>query len=155
MNAEVIRAMNRKKSKPASWWRKNYYKITRVIFFPLYLIVKNYEFLEKKYRHWVLSHNQWDEDRIKEIMNYYIPRTSSWDAEKKQFYFFDNGYGWDMYFAKKHLKKKDRKFWSVHNGLYGGKIRNYLINSFELDGFTKEVLCCDDGRTEITFTLKG
>ena len=56
-----------------------------------------------------------------------------------------------MSLAKKHLKRKDRRFWKKFNGWCGGEIRGYLLNTFELEGFTKEVDCCDDGRTEIYF----
>ena len=58
-----------------------------------------------------------------------------------------------MCFAKKYLKRKDRRFWNVHEGWAGGNIRSYLINNFELDGFAKEIGDCYDGWTEITFTM--
>ena len=59
-----------------------------------------------------------------------------------------------MCFAKQHLKRKDRRFWKVNSGWCGGEIRQYLINEFELDGFTKEVGNCANGWTEIIFTIK-
>lgn len=158
MNAEVVKAMNpksHKENKVIKWWRKNYYKITRIIFFPIYFGVKGYDFLSEKYYHWVSIKNKWNEDRAKEILNYYIPRNASWNAENKQFFFFDNGYGWSIGFAKKYLKRKDRKFWKYNTGYRGGKIRDYLIYDFELDGFTKRIIDCYNGRTEITFTLEG
>ena len=58
-----------------------------------------------------------------------------------------------MWLAKKHLKRKDRRFWNVHRGWTGGKIRSYLINEFELEGFKKEIGDCSEGRTEITFRM--
>ena len=56
-----------------------------------------------------------------------------------------------MSLAKKHLKFKDRRFWKKFNGWYGGELRQYLLNTFELEGFTKELGRCEDGWTEIIF----
>jgi hypothetical protein len=39
------------------------------------------------------------------------------------------------------------------NCTWGGKMRSYLINDFELEGFTKEVGNCWDGWTEVSFTM--
>lgn len=55
--------------------------------------------------------------------------------------------------AKKYLKRKDRRFWNVHIDWIGGKIRSYLIDEFELEGFEKEVGNCEDGCTEISFKM--
>ena len=44
-----------------------------------------------------------------------------------------------MCYAKKHLKRKDRRFWNIHGSWGGGKIRSYLINEFELEGFEKKL----------------
>ena len=35
-------------------------------------------------------HAEWNEERAKTILNYYIPRKAEWDNEDKSFYFFDN-----------------------------------------------------------------
>ena len=39
MNAEIIKAMNKKKKKNTfrEWWNKNSYKVYRVIFFPIWI----------------------------------------------------------------------------------------------------------------------
>lgn len=145
MNKEIIKAMNVKKEiKISKWFKKNSYKISKVIFFPLYFgyVIK------EKYIDWRNSKIEWNEDRANSILQYYIPRRAKWIAEKKIFYFFDNGYGWFFKIAKKHLKRKDYNFWKIYNH----KIRIYLINNFNLEGFSKEVLDCSDW-TEIEFTL--
>lgn len=151
MNAEVIKAMNRKEKKHIfrKWWSKNGYKVMRVVLFPIWIVTIIYE----KIQNWLNSRNSWSEERADEILSYYIPRRAKWDNEDKAFYFFDNGMGWSMSFAKKYLKWKDRRFWDNHRCWCGGKIRSYLINKFELEGFTKEIGECSDGRTEITFTI--
>ena len=152
MNKEVIKAMNKKPAthnRLKEWWRKNGYKVYRVIFFPIWIG----SILVDKVNHYLNSLNEWDEARVNEILSYYIPRNADWDEEDKTFYFFDNGYDWSMPFAKKYLKRKDRRFWKVNCGWSGGRIRSYLINNFELEGFEKEVGDYFDGWTDITFKM--
>lgn len=154
MNNEVIKAMNKKTRKGSNfkkWWRKNGYKVWRIVLFPLWACVWS----KDKIKAYLNSRTEWNEDRVNEILNYYVPRYAKWNNEDKTFYFFDNGYGWSMSFAKKHLKLKDRRFWKLYASWFGGRIRDYLINNFELEGFTKEVGNCDEGWTEITFTMKS
>lgn len=149
MNAEIIKAMNKKETKIHKWRNKNGYKVMRVMLFPLWWGIK----AKEKIGSYLNSREEWSEERVKEIFNYYVPRRAKWDKEEKCFYFFDNGYGWSMHFAKKYLKRKDRCFWNVHRGWSGGKIRAYLINDFELEGFKKNVGNCHNGWTEITFSM--
>ena len=156
MNNEVIKAMNEVDRKPPAiadnfkkWWKKNGYKIARVILFPIWFVL----WISDKIEDWEYSRNKWDVGRAKEILDYYVPRYCEYDKRDEAFYFFDNGYGWDYSLAKKHLKRKDRIFWK-RNASYGGEMRNYLINEYELEGFTKEVVDISDGRTEINFFLK-
>ena len=156
MNSEVIKAMNKADRKPFAimknfkkWWKKNRYKVARVVFFPLWFVL----WLSDKIENWEYSKNKWDAGRAKKILDYYIPRYCEYNKKDEAFYFFDNGYGWGYYFAKKHLKHKDRVFWK-RNASCGGKMRDYLINEYELEGFIKEVVDTSDGRTEINFFLK-
>ena len=152
MNKEVVKAMNKKENRfnaIKKWWDKNGYKVMRVVLFPIWLGIK----AKEKITSYLNSREEWSEERVKEILNYYVPRLADWDEEDKCFYFFDNGYGWSIGLAKKYLKRKDRRFWNVHNDWCGGKIRSYLINEFELEGFEKEVGNCSDGWTEIAFRM--
>ena len=152
MNNEVIKAMNKKENKMDEirrWWSKNGYKVMRVVLFPLWWGIK----VKEKITSYLNSREEWSEERVKEILNYYIPRRAEWDADDKCFYFFDNGYGWSMCSAKKYLNRKDRRFWKVNSSFYGGEIRHYLINTFELEGFTKEVVDTSNDWTEIEFKL--
>lgn len=155
MNAEVIKAMNKKEKKHTVCrrWRKHGKKVLTILFFPfviiLWLILKFNTWSDKRTK----IRNAWNAERAKEILNYYIPRSAKWFSKNKTFCFFDNGYGWNAGFAKKYLKRKDRKFWKEHNGFYGGKMREYLINDFELEGFTKEVGNCSGCWTEISFIM--
>lgn len=155
MNAEVIKAMNKTESKSIiktmrNWWGKNGYKVVRVILFPVWVIAVAHS----KYNAWANAQQVWDETRANEILNYYIPRSAEWDEKDKRFYFFDNGMGWRLRCNRKYINRKDRRFWTVNVSWFGGKIRDYLIEKFELEGFTKEVGNCWDGWTEITFTMK-
>lgn len=152
MNKEIIKAMNKKETKIdgfGKWWNKNGYKVMRVIFFPVWWGIKAKEKIES----YLNSKCEWSEEKANKILSYYIPRKAEWDAENKCFYFFDNGYGWSMCYAKKYLKRKDRHFWKIYGDWIGGKVRSYLIDEFELEGFEKKVCDCYDGRTEISFTM--
>lgn len=152
MNKEVIKAMNRKENKfyaIKKWWRKNSYKVMRIVLFPIWFGIN----AKKKIATYLDSREEWSEERVKEILDYYVPRYADWDAKDKCFFFFDNGYGWSMCHAKKYLKRKDRRFWNVHRGWTGGEIRAYLINEFELEGFKKEIGDCSEGWTEIAFRM--
>lgn len=152
MNAEIIKAMNKKETKIykiRKWWSKNGYKVMRIVLFPIWRGIK----AKEKITSYLNSREKWSEERVKEILSYYIPRRAEWDADDKCFYFFDNGYGWSMCFAKRYLKRKDRRFWNVHSSWNGGKIRSYLIDEFELEGFEKEVGNCSEGWTEISFKM--
>ena len=102
MNNEVIKAMNKKprtESNFKKWWRKNGYKVWRVVLFPLWVFVWSRD----KIKTYLNSRTEWSESRADEILNYYVPRCADWDNEDKTFYFFDNGRGWSMSFAKKYL----------------------------------------------------
>lgn len=149
MNKEIIKAMQGKKEhKARKWWRKNGYKVWRVVLFPLWFGSLAWNELNKRLN----RKQEWNEERANEILNYYIPRRSEWNEKEQCFYFFDNGMGWSMALAKKYLKRKDRRFWKVNCGWWGGKMREYLVDKFQLEGFTKELGICDDW-TEITFNL--
>ena len=149
MNAEIIKAMNRKNEKHPvrDWWKKNGYKVLRVVLFPVWGCEWIYDKIESKLN----ARIKWSDERINEILNYYIPRRCSWNEEEQELRFFDNGYGWHTNYNKRLLKLKDRRFWKKYIGWVGGEIREYLLNKFEIEGFTKEIGCCEDGWTEIIF----
>ena len=152
MNADIIKIIKEKekaeqqKNKPTfrKWWNKNGYKVLRVIFFPIWI----YGVIQEKITKWLNNRQKWNEQRAKEILSYYISKRSEWVEEEKTFYFFDNGYGWGR-LANKYLKRKDRRFFKVNNT----KLRRYLIDEFELEGFKKEEGDCSGGWTELDFKL--
>ena len=157
MNPEIIKAMNRNNEKHPvrDWYRKNGYKVWRVVLFPIWWPMRMWERLHSK---WYTAQNArqvWSEERANAVLSYYIPRRANWDDEEKTFFFFDNGMGWGFRSAKKYLKWKDRRWWKKFCGCWGGEIRTYLISDFEMEGFIKEVGCCSDGWTEVNFRLKG
>ena len=153
MNNEIIKAMQGKKEhkehKARKWWRKNGYKVLRVVFFPLWFGNRAWEEINKRLN----NKQEWNEERASEILNYYIPRRAKWNEKEQCFYFFDNGLGWNYHLAKRYLKRKDRRFWKVNCTWWGGKMRTFMINKFELEGFTKKIGVCDEGWTEITYYL--
>ena len=152
MNKEIVKAMNRKEKEPTNfskWWNKNSYKVMRIIFFYIWLPMCAIKKIEKKLN----SRNHWNNERADEILNYYIPRRAEWDNEEKEFFFFDNGYGWSIGLAKKYLKLKDRRFWKVNGNHPASDLCYYLVEKFELEGFTKEVVDYSYGSTEIIFKM--
>lgn len=152
MNKEIIKAMNKKSKRHPihDWWSSNSYKVWRIVFFPIWIGTLIRDKINKELNNRV----KWDEKRADEILNYYIPRASRWYEDDKTFRYFNNGYGWEMCFAKKYLKRKDKRFWKLHCGWWGDKMRDYLLNKFELEGFEKVVGNCSDGWTEINFKMK-
>ena len=152
MNNEVIKAMNKKETqidKIRKWWSKNGYKVMRVILFPIWWGIK----AEEKIDAYLDSRNTWSEERANEILSYYIPRNAEWNAENKSFYFYDNGMGWGMRCRQKRVKLKDRRWWKNYTRVWGGKVRDYLIEKFELEGFEKTVGYTSDFCTEVTFKM--
>ena len=157
MNPEIIKAMNRKNEKHPvrDWWEKNGYKVWRVVLFPIWWPMRLWERLYSKWYAACNARQVWSDERANEILSYYIPRRAEWGEEEQTFFFFDNGMGWGFHSAKKYLNWKDRCWWKKFCGWAGGRIRVYLINQFELEGFTKEIGDCSEGWTEVNFVLKG
>ena len=152
MNKEIIKAMNKKETKANAirrWWRKNGYKVMRVILFPIWLGIR----AKEKIRIHLNSKLEWSEERANEILNYYIPRKARWYTEDKSFYFADNGMGWGMGYNQKKIKLRDRRWWKRYTSAWGGEVRTYLIEKFELEGFEKIVGDTYDSWTEITFKM--
>ena len=153
MNNEIIKAMSKKETKIdkiRKWWGKNGYKVMRVILFPIWWGIKAKEKIDA----YLDFRNTWSEERANEILSYYIPRNAEWNAKNKSFYFYDNGMGWDMKGHQKTIKLKDRRWWKKYTRVWGGKVRAYLIEKFELEGFEKTVEnTYDFCETEITFKM--
>ena len=149
MNKEVIKAMSSKETKLSrlkKWWSRNSYIVMRIILFPIWIAV----LVSEKMKRWLNSKEEWSDERADRILNYYIPRAADWNEKDKSFYFFDNGLGWSY---PNKIKLRDRRWWIHYSSLWGGEIRKYLIDNFELDGFRKEVLDTYDSETEIIFHL--
>lgn len=147
MNKEVMKAMNKgnKESVVCETFKKVAYGTLRVVTLPLYGV----SLVRNKVDNWNYNRLLWNDKKAEEILNYYIPRVAEWDKEEKAFYMFDNGMGW----REKNIKLKDRKWWKKFARPFGGKVRKYLINDFELEGFSKEVRDCSNGWTEVVFVL--
>ena len=112
-----------------------------------------YDSFAEKIKKYLNSRQVWSKERANEILSYYIPRKAEWNAEEKCFYFADNGMGWGMKCHQKKIKWKDRRWWNCNRGFWGGKIRTYLIEKFEMEGFEKIVGDTYDQWAEITFKL--
>lgn len=152
MNKEVIKAMNKKETRIDTirkWWNKKGYKVMRVILFPIWWGIKTKEKIEAHLN----SKLEWSEERANEILSYYVPRKAEWDAEDKTFYFADNGLGWGSKHLQKKIKLSDRRWWRKYACGFGSKVRIYMLEKFELEGFEKIIGDTSDGWTEITFKM--
>lgn len=152
MNKEIIKAMDKKATKMDAirkWWSKNGYKVMRIILFPIWMGIV----LKDKIEGYLNSKCRWSDEKANEILSYYIPRKAEWNAEDKSFYFADNGMGWGMRENRKYLKFRDRRWWDCNRGFWGGDIRAYLIEKFEMEGFEKIVGDTYDQWAEITFKM--
>ena len=149
MNKEILKAIEDKQKKHPfrEWWGRNDYIVMRIILFPIWICAE----IVDRIKNWNYERTTWDEKRANEILNYYIPKRSDWLPEKKSFWFYDNGYGWEILSAKRFLKRKDRLFWRK----FRWEIERYLIKKFELEGFEKEVLDTYGTNTEINFRQKS
>ena len=134
MNKEIIKAMNKRETKidkARKWWSNNGYKVKRVIFFPVCLGI----ITRDKITLYLNSREKWDEERVKEILNYYVPRVAEWDKKHKRFYFFDNRCGWSINYAKKYAAENNKKSIKLDCNMKRGKLRElYEKNGFVLVG---------------------
>lgn len=138
MNKEIIKAMNKKETKIDTfkkWWRKNGYKVMRVVLFPIWWGI----WAKKKIHAYRYKRLEWSEERANEILSYYIPRKCEWNAEDKTFYFADNGMDGGMKYHLKKIKMKDKAWWVKYSCGWDSKVGTHLIEKFELEGFIKEV----------------
>ena len=94
---------------------------------------------------------EWSEEKANEILSYYIPRRSIWNAEEKYFCFWDSGENWSEKFNLKRIKIKDRRWWKNNAKIQGWKMKNYLIEKFEMEGFKKIIGDMDNGFISIYF----
>ena len=110
--------------------------------------------LKERINNCLNSKNEWDEARANGILSYFIPRAAVWSEDTKTFYYANSGEDWDLMSSIEYLNKEDRIWWKCNTKPFGGKIKNYLVERFELDGFTKKVIYTnDEGWAEILFKL--
>ena len=129
------------------WWNNNGYIVLRVLLFPFWIVC----IIDNKIQKKIWNNINFSTERTLKILEYYIPRRAEWCEDDNVLYFFDNGYGWEWYYAKKYVKLKDKKYWKRYNGFCGGLIKECLVHDFELEGFEKRILQNCDGRIEIKF----
>ena len=75
MNAEVVKAMNKKETKIKGirkWWRKNGYKVMRVIFFPIWICVWSKDKIENHLN----ARQKWSDERANEIVSKSLKMTA-------------------------------------------------------------------------------
>lgn len=150
MNRAVVRKI---KGTPfnrfCKWWSKNGHIVMKIAFFPIWGCIC----ARRKISVWLDSRQVWNEKKANRILNYYIPRVSQWVAKDKALYFQDRGDGWSNHYILECIKRRHRRFWKCNIVQFGGNIRKYLIDKFELEGFEKKVLDCRGSMAKICFKL--
>lgn len=137
---EIAYDKSHKESKVKKWWSKNYKTVMRVILFPIWVgtIISN------MYKKHLANRNVWNEDRAKRFCDKYLPII----CEKcdNGFYFYNNGYGFTGHkCVRKH--KKDYRFAYV----YRWELFKYIRDTYEIDGYSKEVHSCEWDEIEVEF----
>lgn len=97
---------------------------------------------------------QWSDERANEVLTHWFLEKADWLERDRIFWYYRKSLGWDYRRNKRYLRKQDRIFWKKYAGYCGGEIKEYLVNKFQLDGFTKIVHCSDWDNFEIEFKQK-
>lgn len=108
MNKEIIKAINKTEKKAKKTAKKTYFSLNtlqKILVFPLKMCdTIRHKIHTKRYAKIV-----WDEKRVDEILNYFIPRRASWDKENKEFDFCYNSCVWTISKTLKLVKRKRQK----------------------------------------------
>lgn len=126
-----------KKHPIRTWWRKNDYKVWRVILFPLYFLELARQKLEK------IQYNkmEWREEEAKRIFDKYLPRRVKSDMDEDGSFLVceyagDFHPGVDILWGfDTHMTKKDKNyFWKFYNNF-----KKYLLSKdgYQIEGYKK------------------
>lgn len=119
------------------WWRKNSYKVKRVVLFPLWIAV----LLSEKYKDYRYESLVFTEERCKKYLDKIIPKLIVWYREDPNCFTIadcdDFGYitldGLHGYYIKTHGCKREAEFILK----FRGKAKDYIMNEYQIDGYHK------------------
>lgn len=123
---KVLKEEKAKKSKRI--YRYKEFQTEYILLYPLMVLV----YWLDKLGHYLRNRTQWSDKRTERIITYAFPKKADIDKEKGTIgrYFREWGFYWKSY-AKWYNK------WYCEK--YNSAMLKYLIENFELKGFTKEV----------------
>ena len=125
------------------WWRKNDYKVWRVVLFPIWICVYVYD----KYKDYRYKSLTFSEEYCKKCIDKILPKLVAYYNEDPKCILISNcnDYGYIMFedlcgifsnYAEKHGCKKEIRFTSKFSDL----TKKYIIEEHEIDGYNKMVL---------------
>lgn len=86
--------------------------------------------LIEKYKEWAYNRLQWDVNTAKKVLDHTLPYILEYD-QKDNYYYYDRC----ICFADKAPRKY--KAWA---GKFGNKLRSYLANEYQKEGYKKVVI---------------
>lgn len=125
------------------WWKKNRLSVLRVILFPLYLA----ELTADKIQKHNAKRTGWSEEHAKAFCDKYLPHLCA--KTDRGFWLFNNGYGFTCHKCVRR-NRKDCRFASV----YKWDLFKYIKDTYEIEGYTKEILDNEWDRLEVEWVKK-
>ena len=133
-----------KQNKLLKWWRKNNYKVWRVILFPIWI----FQLLHKKYKKYKNDSMVFSNKVCKKYLDKMIPialtnRVSSWESidcftisnvgDFSIVTFSSLGGLFDNYFRRHRCKKEVSYIYKFYK-----QVEKYIIDEYQIDGYNKE-----------------
>lgn len=139
---EFNKALETKKEKKVYKFKE--WKTEYIILYPLMIVVY---YGDKLFETWKNS-LKWSDKKTEKILAYAFPKTAEINKEKGTIGKYIRS--WGVYVKNWRVKWYHKNYCSKYNT----RIITYLIEQFEIDGFTKEVDVEDTEWTYVKFTKK-
>jgi hypothetical protein len=131
---QVNRKKRRENNKLRKWWRKNDYKVWRILLFWLWLPIKLFDDTDKK-RYKAIQYN---DEITKKYLDKVLPYlVSYWREESDCFLITSAGdMGGINFKALMYLPRRYRKQQRYFVKFYE-EVKTYIVRTFEIDGYKK------------------
>jgi hypothetical protein len=139
MNNSIIKAKEKadKKHPIRSWWSKNNYKVLRVIFFPAWI----YYILREKYKDKNYASLTYTPELCKKYLDKVLPNmVAHYCEDAKIFLISDSDDMGDIEFYDFWQYRKQNKKYKKFFVKFEYKIKEYILNEYEIDGYSKMTL---------------
>jgi hypothetical protein len=139
MNNKIIEAKEKadRKRPIRTWWRKNNYKVLRIIFFPFWIAM----ILHEKYKDKSYATLSWSEEICKQYLDKALPKMVVHYCEDAKTFLISNADDMgdiefrDLWDYRKQNKKYKRFFVKFDN-----QVKEYILNNYTIDGYSKITL---------------